>query len=464
MSEFAKIKREVIGDIWTSNESYKNLLAICSFGPRYAGTQSEIEAGDYILQKFREYGLDDVHAEEFEDFGWRGIEGKAWITQPIQKEIGVLSFMNSTPTPPNGIEGEVIFIGPCATDVLELNKDAMKDKVVLTSDYWPYGPINATNRATEFGAKALVFMNMCSGAGPIIEECQAGRLSRIPVAGISYEDGERIKRLLVDGKVRVKLYLKNEVGKAKYRNVIATIRGKGPEEVIVGAHFDSPGAGDGAVDDAAGASVVMEVARVLAKHKGQFKRTIRFLCLPAEEPGEFGSIAYRAAHGTELREMATLYVNLDATCVREGIDLIDVADVASIAPLKKILDELGFTTMNYAATYSNNYGDGFAFLLEGVPTVWPRIDYENRPEAKVYAVVHCPSDTIDKVNPKVMKESAMIGAWIALHAANSERPFAKRRTREEVQKLVDKHYGDILRIEAREWLLGPIEKKSADWK
>lgn len=449
MAELNKIKREIIGDIWTSNEILENLSALCSFGSRACWTESEVKARDYILSKFREYGLDNVHSEEFEYLGWRNVESQAWIIEPITREIETLSCIYSISTAPAGIEGEVISIAPCTREMFQMNKENVKNKIVLTQAHWPNGPNSTTNMATEFGAKAVLLMNLCPNAGPVIEDCQQGRASKIPVAGISYEAGDEIRRLLTKGKVKVKLRLKNEIGNAKSWNVIAEIRGRKPEQVIVGAHFDSPGGSEGACDDAAGACVVMETARVLANHKEHFDSTVKFVCFAAEEPGELGSFAYADAHDEELREKATLFMCLDVTYL--GIQIIDVTNVALIPHLKRILDQLGLLKLDYVSTYSTQVeSDEFPFFLKGIPTVWPRIPFETMPTELTSGRAHCPGDSIDKVNPKDIKESAMVGAWIVFHAANSEKPWARRRTEAEVEKLVEKKWGEYLRMQGRQ--------------
>lgn len=81
-------------------------------------------------------------------------------------------------------------------------------------------------------------------------------------------------------------------------NVVATLRGEGdPDRVyVVSGHYDSmcnlnstdttcdaPGAND----DASGVATVLELARVMAKHK--FKATLIFLAVAGEEQGLYGS-------------------------------------------------------------------------------------------------------------------------------------------------------------------------------
>ena len=78
-------------------------------------------------------------------------------------------------------------------------------------------------------------------------------------------------------------------------NTVAEIRGteKPDEVVIIGAHLDSWDLGTGALDDACGVGVSMQVAHLLKQLKIQPKRTIRVVGWVNEENGLRGGNAYR---------------------------------------------------------------------------------------------------------------------------------------------------------------------------
>lgn len=83
------------------------------------------------------------------------------------------------------------------------------------------------------------------------------------------------------------------------KNVIATLPGKNPKEVVVvGGHYDNityttPNVfAPGADDNASGTSMALEIARVLAQKKYTPECTIKFLAFGAEEQGLNGSNDY----------------------------------------------------------------------------------------------------------------------------------------------------------------------------
>jgi hypothetical protein len=64
-----EVEKRIIGDIWSSPDSYENEVALCSWG-RFGGIISERKTGNYILKKFRTMAW--KHPEAFEYMGWRG--------------------------------------------------------------------------------------------------------------------------------------------------------------------------------------------------------------------------------------------------------------------------------------------------------------------------------------------------------------------------------------------------------
>lgn len=80
-----------------------------------------------------------------------------------------------------------------------------------------------------------------------------------------------------------------------YYNVVATQIGtEFPDQIhVIGAHFDSVN-NPGADDNGTGTAIVMEVARILSRHRPA--RTIKYIAFDREEQGLKGSYAYVAQH------------------------------------------------------------------------------------------------------------------------------------------------------------------------
>ena len=89
---FLATERRMLGDIYTSSEVMDNLAVLCDeFGSRFAGTPGERQAVDFFLEKFGEYGLENVHAEEYGYLGWtRGPAGLE-VLRPVARELPCIS-------------------------------------------------------------------------------------------------------------------------------------------------------------------------------------------------------------------------------------------------------------------------------------------------------------------------------------------------------------------------------------
>jgi carboxypeptidase Q len=447
----------IIGDIWISDAGYRNLRTLCSFGNRFGGTSSEIKARDFILGRFQEYGLDKVCAEEFEYLGWRHFDAECSVVHPVERKMTSAPYAYSGSTHDEGVEGEVVFLGHNLPSSFDMKKDNIAGKIPMVIHAIAPGttrvvpnPIDATNRAIEYGAKALMMMTEKYGGLPQVDECQVEKASQIPVIGITSEDGQYIKRLLREGKVSVRIKTRNKTERMKSWNVMGELTGteKPREQLIAGAHFDSFYVGEeGALDDAAGACVVMELARVLAKHKRNFKRTVKFICFPLEEIGSIGSYRYAAKHAQELKN-AILMLNLDEAA-SPGTKKYLLDDPRLVQYVREIVDELGFEEMQVATEYDLPGGDEAPFLYAGVPTLWMRLGPPFVPDIDG-RYSHTAQDTVDKINQRDMREATMLAAYTLLNYVNIQEPAAKKRTVEEIRSVLDKEgYIDCLRKDGR---------------
>ena len=69
---YLNIDRQMVGDIYTSNEVMDNLTVLCDdFGSRFPGTPEERKAAEFIAESFDRYGLKNSHLEPYPYAGWR---------------------------------------------------------------------------------------------------------------------------------------------------------------------------------------------------------------------------------------------------------------------------------------------------------------------------------------------------------------------------------------------------------
>jgi Zn-dependent M28 family amino/carboxypeptidase len=128
----------------------------------------------------------------------------------------------------------------------------------------------------------------------------------------------------IDLGIQVSGYLPSKIRPLDTRNVAATIPGSDPklkdEYIIYSAHWDHLGIGtpvggdaiyNGAIDNATGCAILLELARIWGALPQKPKRSVLFLSLTAEEGGLRGS-EYYAAHPLVPPAKTAVDLNFDA--------------------------------------------------------------------------------------------------------------------------------------------------------
>jgi hypothetical protein len=221
--------------------------------------------------------------------------------------------------------------------------------------------------------------------------------------------------------------------KAEASNVVAILPGSDPvlakECVVVGAHYDHLGLGGeasaapdqygqvhpGADDNASGTAAMLEVARAFVGRPAP-KRSVVFVAFAGEELGVLGSAVYAKAPPAACPlERTQVMINLDMVGRPTGAKLyvygVDTARglrerVAALVErpprleLKAELAGTGFGASDQTSFYSRDVP--VLFLFNGA-----HLDY------------HRPTDTVDKIDPHALAESARLGWRAAMELANT---------------------------------------------
>jgi len=88
----------------------------------------------------------------------------------------------------------------------------------------------------------------------------------------------------------------------QYKNVIARYGAATAPRIVVGAHYDVAGAGPGADDNASGVAGLIELARLVARHRPALGYGVDFVAYTLEEPPHFGEDSMGSAvHAKSLR-------------------------------------------------------------------------------------------------------------------------------------------------------------------
>ena len=121
--------KTLIAESWTSRDLYANLETLCDFGSRFAGTPSEIQARDFIAEKFRAYGLTDVRLDPFEYLGWWRGKCALQVIVPAPRAFDAISLVYSPSTPVGGLRASIVDVGMGTEKEYARKKDSLKGKI-----------------------------------------------------------------------------------------------------------------------------------------------------------------------------------------------------------------------------------------------------------------------------------------------------------------------------------------------
>lgn len=445
-SDTSQYVKQIAGEIWTSDQPYRNLEYFCDvIGSRWAGSDSEHTGGEYLKSKLEEYGLKNVRLEPVEFGAWTRGHATLKTTSPVQKEFSCIALPYC---PAGDIEVELINAGNGEAEDIDALGDAVKGKVVIVAAETGTKGVKTTKLAhrtdklrfaEDAGALGAIFVNQNPGLLHITGGIAApgGKPAAIFGVGTSWEHGQAIKRLIdrSDDPVVVSLSVGGSFAENTSFNVVGEIPGatRPDELVIAGAHYDGHDISQAALDDGAGTMVTLEAARVLATLPPEaIGRTIRFILFCGEEVGLFGSWGYTADHEDDVTR-TTFMMNLDgAGQGRGGKESMTISGRPELVPyFEEYADEAlyEFNIKDLLGPHSDHY----PFAIRGIPTV-----SLNSPDDSSAGVGrgwgHTEADTFDKANLRGLQMSAMLAARILQHVASDDEFPADLKSGDELRE------------------------------
>ncbi len=402
-------------------QAFERLSYLCDrIGPRVACSEPFLKAVRWAESLFKTDGQEVVRLEPVTTQPWvRGRERAAMLA-PVPYELPMLGLGGSVATPTGGLEAPVVLV----RSIAELGPQ-VKGKIVLFAPNIPegasggerygiYAPLRfrGASRAAAFGAVAMLLRT-----APVhsLGTPHTGMLAydpgqpKIPAATVACEQAEWMARLLAQGQeVRVHLEMEaHSAGSVLTANVVSEIRGSDrPDEIVlIGAHLDSWDIGQGAQDDGVGVVQVVEALRLLKAQGLRPKRTIRAVLFVNEEHGLDGGRAYAAAHGQEKHVAA---IECDSGC--------GMPRAWSVAGTP---EQTGWflqaaAPLGLPVRLGGGGSDLDALEAHGVLVGEMGVDV---PE--YFDVHHTHADTLDKVDPKCLREGTGAMAALAWQLANA---------------------------------------------
>jgi carboxypeptidase Q len=416
-----------------------------NIGPRLSGSPQAARAVEYVAGEMRRLGL-DVRLQEVKVPHWvRGEENAQIVEFPgmaqgTTQKVVIAALGGSIATPAEGFTADVV-VANSFDELNRLGREKVHGKIVLLNNKFDremaasgfggaaYGQAVAYRfggaiAAARLGAIAVLIRSAGASQNRLVHTGAMGydpNVTKIPGAAVSFEDAETIAYLTSMGRVRIHMVLTPQtLPDATSYNVIGDLKGseKPDEVVIVSGHLDSWDLGTGAIDDACGVAVSMQVANLLKQLNLRPKRTIRVIAWMNEENGGRGSAAYERDQEPNIaKHIAAIESDLGASHPIGFLFAGKPEAIPYFAPISNVLREQGAGISQVEANVGSDVGP---LTRKGVPSFAPFFDTRT-----YFNYHHTAADTFDKIVPRELAESASVMAVLAYGLANLEQPIPR---------------------------------------
>ncbi len=414
-----------------------------NIGPRLSGSPQSERAIEFVAGEMRKLGLRVTLQEIMVPHWVRGRETAELVEFPgmaagTTQKLSITALGGSTATPENGITAEVVVVNNFA-ELRKLGRKGVAGKIVFYNNKFNRlmaaagRGLEAYAQASLYRSRGVIEASKLGAAASVIRSVGASEnrlahtgaigfeegIENVPAAAVSFEDGELIEDLYRQGRLRMRLVLTPKtLPDTKSYNVIADLPGTDrPDEIVlVGAHLDSWDLGTGALDDAVGVAMAMQIPKVLGALAIKPKRTIRVVAFMNEENGFRGARTYAENADIE-KHFAALESDLGASHPIGYLFAGKEEALPMLAPLTEILEKQG---AGYVERRPNVSSDISLLTRKGVPSFAPY--YDTRTYFRYH---HTAADTFDKVIRRELAENAALMAVLTYGLANLEQPLPR---------------------------------------
>ena len=413
--DLKELEKEIT-DSFSIEEVYRHVKFLVEIGERLTGSKEMEKAAKYVKDVLKVYGLGPRIDEFYVYTSFPGLS-EFKILHPEQFVVESFPNLHSFSTTPEGIEGELEYVGSGSED--EFKKRDVKGKIVLAElSYSPPRPEKAKN-AERHGAKALVIMNWGPSDKPIIGKGAIKwvwgnptpenwkLMPKIPSINISRAAGERLKEMLSKKSVKAWLKVENIKKWVKAKQPVAEITGNSEPDlfVLVNGHLDAWG--KTATCDSSGNALMLELARCFIKYKEFLRRGIVFAFWDGHEIAEAaGSTWFVDNYWEKLREGCVAYLNIDSPGLLGATRYVAYASPETWSFLNKIEEEINISIEKRVPV---KIGDN-SVLGIGIPYISTYATYTQEELEKTlnYASLgwwyHSSEDTLDKIDGELLEE------------------------------------------------------------
>lgn len=429
--QFSRLDRE----IRENSKAYATLGdATKTIGHRLTGSVNGERAEEYAFKLLKSYGFTDVVYQPFEVEAWM----RDTVTLSIApgssdnfRDVPVVSLAHS-PVESN-LQGEIVDVGNGLEEDFLALKDKVKGKIAMAN----INLVGVTGKknlhrsektalAIKYGARGMIMVNGAPGKILLTGTASVtGAIISIPAVCVSNESGHEIRKWIQDeGPLEAHIDMHNISKPIKARNVVATLKGKSDEKVIIGGHLDSWDLATGAIDNGIGSFAVMDVARAFKALKVKPERTIQFVLFMGEEQGLLGSKHFV----NELKKSGNIdkvsyMMNLDMTNDPNGANTFGRDEMIEFfATVGQAIRSVDSEYKNETTNRAGLHSDHQPFMLEGVPIA----GLSGHLDPNVLQCYHADCDDFSLVNKDQLENTVRIASMYLYALSNAENIAVKK--------------------------------------
>lgn len=400
---------------------WSDFSALCSFGGRLAGTQSERESQAWCAARLGAVlpGV-DARQDLTRYAGWTCLAAEL-VDLGSGARLDAVPLLGTASTPEGGLEVEVLDVGRGTPDQIRAAGDMLQGRAVLVTHEYPFSSGTIHRRiklaaAQEAGAAAFLIAQPESGVGPVSGSSGRGGGSGIPAMGISSEAGIALRQ----PRSRVRLHIAGEDHPdLSTRTLVLDLPGRGPDRIVVSAHIDGHPLAESAIDNATGVAAALALARAAAPFMERMERGLTVCIFSAEEWALQGSRAWIAGLDLEARNSMRLNLNLDSLAGSDRLTVLTSGFPALGPFFQDAARACGQELAAHLPLMPNS--DHANFAAVGIPAARLLAGFDE--PGSLLRLLLTRADTRALVDPRTL-QNACLGAgalvWAALTASDSE--------------------------------------------
>jgi hypothetical protein len=412
-----RLRPDVFARIAADGTLSEEFAALCDFGGRLAGTQSERAAMDYVAERGSLASGVPCNSLPVSYGGWRAIKAELRLSDGALAACHPL--VRSTATEAGGLSAEVIDLGRGTPEEFEAHREEIAGRIVLVRHELMFaaGTIHRRrkyNMALEAGAVGFLI------AGPLAGALVTGSSGRnegdagIPAMGIAPETAARLARTSA-GWAQATMTIETEEYQARTSTLLFDMPGETDEVVVLSAHVDGHDINESAMDNASGVATALAVTRTIAPHVKGWRRGVRLAFFSAEEWALTGSARYVASLTDVEKRRIALNINLDTVAGGERLTAL-TSGFGGLEPFLLETTEANGCALRCVRPLQIN-SDHANFALAGIPAFRLVAGYDN-PNANVRLVL-TPGDLRDKVSEAELIKAAQLTAAVLAASCNA---------------------------------------------